>query len=227
MEPPDPGTSVISICFDGGHFEHVELVWPLLKAAGIRGTFFVTAPALLRQPAAWREMASDGHEIASHSHYEVSTGGALPGWSLNAVQEDLVETDRAIYEIANMLARSFAYDGPNHTCEAGCYEGVIRNRYQAIRSTEAGRNLWAEVDLSQAKCFPWNEFGHKISEVLPGAGYWSVPVFDRFFAPEFGRAGDDLIALLDSIASRPNIIVEPFGEVAASIAQGRSQANHD
>jgi peptidoglycan/xylan/chitin deacetylase (PgdA/CDA1 family) len=223
MELPNGKTAAISLCFDGGHREHLELVSPMLAAADMRATFFVTAPSVMENVAAWRHLARDGHEIANHSQYRTSLDGELRGWSLSMVEEDLLETSRAIFEATGIAARSFAYDGPNSICAEGDYSGVVERRFATARLASYGMNDVLHVDSLRVRCISWSDFQGDPKIALPAAGQWSVPVFDRFFTVETAAAERDLEVLLGELALHPEIWAAPMAEVVAGIPPSDSR----
>ena len=216
MAGPLPGaaTAAISLTFDGALVEHVEMVAPILDEAGIRGTFFVTVPAMLERPAAWRTVAQSGHEVGSHPHFGVSVDGQLD-WTKEAVRIDLLETNRGIASITGFLPTSFAKSGSSTRCVDGDYDADLRV-YAAVRSSEVGSNDLVVASPTDVKCLPWDRISGAL-KFLPVPGGWTVPVFTRFFDPHWDQAENDLRALVEVLVQREDIWVAPFGEVAAAL----------
>ena len=218
---PNGATSAISLTFDGGYPEHWEMVAPILEEAGVRGSFFVTVPALLENPTAWKRIASHGHEIGSHSHLGVSTNGELMGWTIEMVREDLRMTDKGIVELLECPVISFARSGTSTVCADGDYGPILQRQFSSIRSTESGSNSLADVDTFAVKSLFWRDLVGPIESFLPQHDHWTVPVFSKFFQIEFGAAEDDLRFLLGHLKKDHSIWVAPFGEVAEHISKTR------
>lgn len=220
MAGPLPGNAscAISLTFDGGLTEHAELVAPILDQAAVRGTFFVTVPAILERPSAWRNIAQSGHEIGSHPHFGVSEYGELP-WSREAVRADLLEANRGIASVTGYIPTSFAKSGVSTQCLDGNYDSELRV-YSAVRAAEIGTNDLHSATPNDVRCLPWDRTSDP-SQFLPAAGEWTVPVFTQFFEPPSGQAEEDLRTLLELLRQRTDVWVAPFGEVAATLSRHR------
>jgi peptidoglycan-N-acetylglucosamine deacetylase len=218
---PEGATSALSLTFDGGLLEHWELVAPILSENEVRATFFVTVPALLENPAAWRKIVAEGHELGSHSHLNISTNGVLTSWTLGMVEEDLKMVDKGILEVAGAIPHSFALSGGETTCAEGDYFDVLRKRFAHIRSADPGPNNATEVDLNRIKSSFWRDLVGPVESYLPEKGQWSVPVFESFFDQEFDAAEEDLRVLISHLKRRNDIWVAPMGEVGSHIAATR------
>lgn len=197
------------------------MVGPILAEHDIRATFFVTVPALLQNPDAWKNLVSQGHEVGSHSHMGVSTNGELMGWTIEMIREDLRMTDKGIVELLGCPVISFAQSGESTLCADGDYAPILQRQFSSVRSTVAGSNEIPLVDVFGVKSLFWRDLVGPIESYLPPAGNWSVPVFEKFFEIDFGAAEDDLRFLLGHLKKNPNIWVAPFGEVAEHISKTR------
>ena len=214
---PGGATSAISLTFDGGLAEHVELVAPILREAGLRATFFVTVPALLSRPQGWRDIVGAGHELGNHAHFEVSERGELARWSRSSVREDVLETSRGIGFVTEYLPTSFALSGESTLCADGDYLPELVRIFSAIRSAEVGSNDLATTNPKDVRCIPWQRVRGSVVQMLPRPGEWTVPVFSEFFSLPYDAAEDDLRLLVQTLAIRPEIWTAPFGEVAAQL----------
>ena len=216
---PDGATSALSLTFDGGFVDHVELVAPMLAEANVRATFFVPVAPLLDRPRPWRQIAEAGHEIANHAHFGVSDEGSLDNWELDAVRADLMDANLGIGAVTGFLPTSFAMSGVSTRCANGDYARDLVAAFAAIRSAEVGSNDISATNPRDVRCLPWNLASGAATQLLPTPGEWTVPVFSRFFDPQFDAAEEDLRSLLAEIAHRPEIWVAPFGEVAARLTK--------
>lgn len=113
-----------AITFDDGDLSMYMIAYPLLKAAGIKATFFIV-PSLVGQTCyvTWaqvREMAacvgSDGEklfEFGSHTMSHVS----LAGLSRDRIHQELAASKKAIWEKAGIDVETLALpfgEGPDH-----------------------------------------------------------------------------------------------------------------
>lgn len=66
---PDGMSGAVSLTYDDGLRNHLELVAPALEAAGLRGTFYVhiTSEDFQKDTAGWRAAAARGHELGNHT----------------------------------------------------------------------------------------------------------------------------------------------------------------
>jgi peptidoglycan/xylan/chitin deacetylase (PgdA/CDA1 family) len=216
---PQEFTSAMSICFDGGLVEHVELVGPILAEHGIRATFFVTVPAILERPEEWRQIVAEGHELASHSHFGITVDGALPAWTLEMVRDDLRASVEGIRAVAGVEPMSFARDWSASSCADGDYAELLAEAFSGVRLADHGVNDPREVDISRVKSMRWSDLVGPVESLLPEAGQWTVPVFDRFFDLDVEAAEPDLRILLGHLKNREDVWTAPFGEVVSRIKE--------
>lgn len=221
---PGGAKAAISLAFDGGLPEHFELVAPALEEHGLKGTFFVTVPALLDNPAKWKRLADSGHEIASHSLRGVSEDGRLTAWNFDMLRDDLRMTEKGIAEICEAPVTSFALPGEFTECAEGDYRPILTRLYSAIRSPLSHSNLGPETDLFNVGSLHWEDLVGPVESYLPEEGQWNVVVFERFFGIDVEAAEDDLRFLLAHLKKHEEIWAAPMNAVSEWISASRTGA---
>jgi len=97
------GQKRMLLSFDGGSSAEVATeVLDLLKARGVRTTFFLTGAFIQRYPALVRRMAAEGHEIGNHTmnHPHFAPGMKRdPKWTRERMQHELLEADAALVHL--------------------------------------------------------------------------------------------------------------------------------
>ncbi len=127
---PDERSSALSLTFDDGYTCHHEYLYPVLKEAGLKATFFVV-PGWLDDPSTskyasrigtWRDfeqMAGDGFEIGSHTMTHSKLTRLLPGAENRA--------GTLLYELAESK-REIEQHIPTQACSAIAYPYAFKNR---------------------------------------------------------------------------------------------------
>ena len=217
---PEGFDSAISLTFDGGLIEHWELVEPILEENGLKATFFLTMPAVLEAPEAWRRIAQHGHEIGNHSTYRTTHDGSLPSWTLQMVQDDIQLSQQGFRELLQAEPTAFALDGTNVHCADGDYTSAL-DCFSCIRTPHQGKNQ-GEIDVRGLKTMDWAQLQGPVESILPGPSEWSVAVFSGFYSPEFLAAEDDLRLMIAHLKQREDIWCAPLSAVANEIANQRA-----
>ncbi len=117
---PPTDRPALLLTFDDGNRNAFEVAAPILEARGLRGWFFVIAGAsdrelppeiggahrrLLMGPAEWRDLASRGHVVGSHSWSHANLGKATG----ERLRREVVASRAAIEAATRLPADSFAY----------------------------------------------------------------------------------------------------------------------
>lgn len=105
------------VSFDDGHSSNYKLAFPVLKAYGFKGIFFVVAgwidtPGYLTREQI-RKMALAGMEIGSHG----LTHAYLPLLEKDEIEVELKESKRRLETIIDGPVSYFAYPGGHYTTE--------------------------------------------------------------------------------------------------------------
>ena len=89
------GRPVVAMTFDDGpHPRLTPVLLDLLRARGIRATFFVIGQNVRRYPALMARMVAEGHEVGNHT----LTHRALTGLDDEAVLREMDQTTLAVYQ---------------------------------------------------------------------------------------------------------------------------------
>jgi peptidoglycan-N-acetylglucosamine deacetylase len=247
---PNGCAGAVSLTFDDGMGSQLMEAFPALRDRGLRGTFYLNPRGSEDDPrrampwrellAAWRPVAEAGNEIGNHSlrhpcslNIDVDTlwGGTdtnLIGWTLERLEEDVLEAQRRIAEVfPEQAATSFAYP---------CYEtavgrGASRTSYVPLiaRHFVAGRargelaNDPRFCDLHHLSSWPAERQtgAAMIGFAERGAtlGHWGILTFHGVSEGHLPVAPNDFADLLDHLAARRDAIwVAPVAEVASYIA---------
>lgn len=151
------GGPVISLTYDDGLANQLDVAMPALEARGMTGTFYLNTRAswMRERVADWRAAALRGHEIgnhtASHPGWNVNKGGDIPDLSRMSapdIEAEVVEAARWLdAEIGPDPLRTFAYPyghrgiGPH--ADTAPYERVVRAQCAGARyGGGQGPNAW-------------------------------------------------------------------------------------
>ena len=140
---PDDARAAVSLTYDDGRTNHLELAIPDLERFQFRGTFYLTAtPGLEKYVSRWRAAFARGHEIGNHS-FSHPTRDELSRYDANDILADvgfgaLWLKKRFVPDVN----RTFAYPygevgiGPNHS-DRESYANAI-SRYHRVARTAKG-----------------------------------------------------------------------------------------
>ena len=116
---------VVSLTFDDGLDQHLDVVVPLLNQRNLRGTFYVhlTAPTVSRRWRDWEAVAERGHELGNHTVFHpaderkawVLSGNALDDYTADRMQRELECANALLHAIDGRSERTFAYPCSNRT----------------------------------------------------------------------------------------------------------------
>jgi len=178
---PDGRGAAIALTYDDAKSSQLDVAIPQLDAAGLKGTFFLTADNMSQQDVSrWRAVAAEGHELGNHSLFHPCAGGAsklLPQYK----NEDY-SIKSMLNEIRVMNVFLFAIDGQSlHSYAAPC-----------------GQTRVGGEDYSEAL----RESGLVRSMRVGGQGIFDPRSVDLFHVPSKGFhdvTGADLIAFVEQV----------------------------
>jgi len=106
----------VSLTFDDARPSQADVGIPILNAAGMKATFYVTPARVPERLSAWKEAVRAGHEIGNHSVRHPCTGNfpfarekALEEYTTAQMAEELAEANGEIRRLLGVQAVTFAY----------------------------------------------------------------------------------------------------------------------
>lgn len=100
----DPNKKYISLTFDDGpNPDTTPRLLDILKAKGVKATFFMLGQNVAKHEALVKRVADEGHEVASHSYSHPQ----LTSVDASRVKEEVQKTDKAIYQATGCLPTDF------------------------------------------------------------------------------------------------------------------------
>lgn len=186
---PGNMSAAVSMTYDDGNLNNLDIAIPDLEAAGIRGSFYLTTgtQAMIDRKNDWKAAHQRGHEIGNHSVHHPARAECYPDakWLTHPLENYSPEDIRnEIHEAADWLdehigvdpGRSYAFPC-GHTAignppDEKSYRRAVSSRHRFARGArvlpkradaDEGINAPLEVDLLH----------------IDGVGYW--PSTDSFF----------------------------------------------
>lgn len=142
------------LTFDDGTSDHYEVVLPLLKRHGCRGSFYVSTARLDRPGyltrTQVREMAAAGHEIGSHSHEHQR----MDVLSEADIRQQIAKSQEILAEVTGSKPVTFVPPGGFMNERVGRIAGELGMR--ALRTMRWGYNQ--KLDLMSLETVPINRY---------------------------------------------------------------------
>ncbi len=234
---PDGARAAISLTYDDGRLNHLDMAIPDLEQFGFRGTFYLTySPDARRSLHRWRAAFSRGHEIGNHS-YNHPSKEALSGFDAGDI---LAEVGRGASWLTENIGpdpeRSFAYPHGQTGIGAGnvdrdAYATAISRYHHVARLADGPPNDPHDVrlpltivhasgfDCSNGSLFRdmWN-----YCEAAGSRGHWAVIMFHDVIAghhPVGNQMSRHVHRQLLSYLRSEKFWVAPVKEVAGYIFQ--------
>jgi len=159
FEWPEGERGAISLSFDDARKTQVEVGLPIMDAHGVKGTFYVSHYNMNVEPvlSAWKAAVANGHEIGNHSLYHPCSANygfcadhLLEDYTLDRMEEELLQANDAIEEMLGIVPSTFAY--PCGQTFVG--RGVDTKSYVPVVAKHfvAGRSAFDEVQNNPAVC---------------------------------------------------------------------------
>lgn len=229
----------LSLTFDDGNPTQLDRAFPIMRERGLRGTFYMSprGDTWRETLETWQAVYETGNEIGNHSLSHTCSRGfsdnsqarGLEGWTLQDVEEDVLEAERRLTEVFPTQNRSYCY--PCFQNHVG--EGETRQSYTPViaRHFSAGRGL-GEVPNHPATCdlhyaWSWMIRGNTAMELMGMAeqaanrGRWGIMTFHGISEGHLAVAECDFAELCNHLAYAKHIWVAPVREVAVAIREWR------
>jgi peptidoglycan/xylan/chitin deacetylase (PgdA/CDA1 family) len=169
--------AALSLTFDDARVSQVRVGVPELDRLGVAATFFVLPDAVDAEPAAWREVASAGHEIGNHTlrhpcsgNFTWSRGRALEQLTIDDFRRELDDADDRIQERFGVRPVVFAYPCGQTFVGRGrdtrSLVPLVAERFLAGRTfNDVSANAPFHCDLAQVAAVNCDE--HSFSRLQP------------------------------------------------------------
>jgi peptidoglycan/xylan/chitin deacetylase (PgdA/CDA1 family) len=154
---PNGCRAALSLTFDDARPSQVTTGLPILDRYGVRGTFYVSFQHLETNHDSWRQAVANGHEIGNHTvshpcsgNFVWSRGRALEDYTIERIEQDIVEANQRIKSLLDVTPATFAY--PCGQTFVGRGEGVRSYVPVAARHFTAARAFHAECVNDPTYC---------------------------------------------------------------------------
>ncbi|MBD5780198.1 polysaccharide deacetylase family protein [Pelagicoccus sp. NFK12] len=165
---PNGAGAAVCLTYDDSLPSQLDIAYPQLQAAGLKGTFFLQAKAdtMENRLDEWREVARSGHELASHSLVHPCRQG-LPGrgwvsdelnldhYTVERVRSELQLTNTLLNAIDGQTARTFAYPCGDTAVANGSksFLPVTAELYLASRGVSSQLDSMQELNFNNTPAF--------------------------------------------------------------------------
>jgi peptidoglycan/xylan/chitin deacetylase (PgdA/CDA1 family) len=106
----------VSLSFDDARSSQLDVAIPLLEGYGVKATFYVCPQRVEERPDDWRAVHAAGHELGNHTvnhpcsgNFEFSRDRALEEYTLEDMEQEMLECNRRVEAICGCVPRTFAY----------------------------------------------------------------------------------------------------------------------
>jgi peptidoglycan/xylan/chitin deacetylase (PgdA/CDA1 family) len=206
---PEPFVGAVSLTYDGSLPEHLSEAVPMLNECGVQATFFAYPPDFIIRLPAWREAASNGHEIGNgFARGYADKDGLIGSWAYQALAEECQEAEELFAPLGGGL-KSFAYPcvrtewGKNGMPVVGqvVRDSIVRlnhevlapisKTYRYVRHPLDGFNEPDSFSPKQLRCFNADTLDADslcvLTHVGISKGAWTVLTFNGLNNTEFSH----------------------------------------
>jgi peptidoglycan/xylan/chitin deacetylase (PgdA/CDA1 family) len=205
---PNEAQAAVSLTYDDGRMNHLDLAIPDLELFKFRGTFYLTHdnPYVEHSVERWRDAFARGHEIGNHS-YNHPSREELSGYDANDI---LAEVGFGALWLKRIIGadpeRSFAYPGGERAIGADnddrdSYTQAI-SRYHKVARAAGGPpndplNVRLPVTILSASMFDTpNGFQlddlKNYCEAARRHGHWAVIMFHDVLDADYASGGNQI-----------------------------------
>jgi len=154
-----PGNqAALSFTFDDARATQLSHGVPLLNNYGIKSTFYVMPHNVEKNPQAWQQVLSDGHEIGNHTlthpcsgNFSYSRSNPLENFSLAQMEDEVLGANSAIQNMLGVTPQTFAYPCGQTFVGRGknlrSYVPFIAKNFVAGRATSGSGNVPGIFDV--------------------------------------------------------------------------------
>jgi peptidoglycan/xylan/chitin deacetylase (PgdA/CDA1 family) len=235
---PEGKSLAVSLTWDDARLSQIDTGLKLLEQLKLKGTFYLSLPAMSKRVDGWREMIRQGHEIGNHSTAHACTANyrftrPLEDFTLEEMAADIDNATAQIESTLGVRTRQFAYPcglkfvGRGRTTRS--YVPLIADRFQT------GRGYLDEMPNVPRVC----DFSQLMGTHFDGRDFaWMKAVLDKaaqdnrwviFAGHEIGKSApqttdvEALRQLADYLKDPANgIWVDTVGAVATYLSQNRA-----
>ncbi len=228
----------VSLSWDDARLSQIDTGLKLLEELKLKGTFYLSLPAMAKRLDGWKEMVRQGHEIGNHSTAHACTGNyrftrALEEFTIQEMASDIDNANLVIEDALGVKPRSFAYPCGQKFIGRGrgvrSYVPLVADRFDTGRGyLDEMPNYPALCDLSQlmGTHFDGIDFNamKAILEKAAKDGRWVV-----FAGHEIGKSAhqttdtEALKALADYLYNPAHgIWVDTVGRIGKYVTQNRA-----
>lgn len=142
----------VSLTFDDGLAQHLDVAMPILNSHGMPATFYVhlAAPDFGPRISDWIKAAEAGHEIGNHtilhpadeSKSYISEGNSLNRYSLDRMRVELDAANAVLSGLDGRPDRTFAYPCSNNRLGQ---QGIVRRFVRRLGFDRTRLASWADA----------------------------------------------------------------------------------
>ncbi|MDD2310752.1 MAG: polysaccharide deacetylase family protein, partial [Desulfuromonadaceae bacterium] len=211
--------AALSLTFDDGYYSQYEKALPALNARGFKGTFFIFTDFAdyFNLWDWWVEVATMGHEIASHT----KTHPYLTAMPLSEAEYEITVSQTLIdAKISGQKCITFAYPyGDLNTA----VKALVQKSYIGARGVREALND-ASTDSYNSLAYDVVNYDvlqmETLTEQAVSQRKWLISIFHGFSPGEYGGwTSDQLLAYLDYLEGRTDLWIVPFGTVIKYIKE--------
>ena len=231
----------VSLTFDDARLTQIEAGIPILDRFGLRGTFYVLVPEVLKFHEAWRTAVSHGHEVGNHTiNHPCSANfvwckNHLEKYTLQQMCDEFDHADEAIHRALGIWPKTFAYPCGNKFVGRGdqtrSYVPLVNGHFLAGRGfRDETPNNPQLCDLAQlagvdADRHSFEVLKHWIDRTLEVGGWLCFVNHDVSPTLAQGIKPDTLAQVCDYLKQHTGVWVDTIANIAQYVASQQVMKN--